>query len=233
MMKPNASPPAPQPKQWKMPRFGLTVKDGVLSAWKGQSPFQCWPARFKFTTWPTSSTISSRARISSRIWGLKFISGRPQDRDGGARATFLESAGMVLGHERMHAQHVFHGLAERAGAFAVDDAHGSESREEGVVQIFFKEVTRLVTSSSDQVELTGDRRALRCLDARRCDASRHGDCLGRCDTERLQRDFHRQVPGSDGGGRSIDRQYLAFEPEMGDFYLIARRGGASAHFGGG
>src|SRR6266511_3195706 len=70
MRNPKASPPALQPKQWKMPRLGLTVKDGVFSAWKGQSPFQCWPARLRFTNWPTSSTMSRRERISSRSWGL-------------------------------------------------------------------------------------------------------------------------------------------------------------------
>src|SRR5215475_1149728 len=207
MMKPNASPPAPQPKQWKMPRFGLTVKDGVFSAWNGQSPFQCWPARFKFTTWPTSSTISSRARISSRSCGLKFISGLPQGRDGGARPAFLQGAGTVLRHERVHGQHVFHGLPERAGALAVDDAHGSESRQEGVVQVFFEKVTRLVASAADQVELTGYPRALGRLDARGGGASRRRGAIGRRYTEGLQRDFHREVPGSDSGSRSIDGHY--------------------------
>src|SRR5262245_14194840 len=200
MMKPNASPPAPQPKQWKMPRFGLTVNEGVFSAWKGQSPFQCWPARFKFTTWPTSSTMSRRARISSRICGLKFMSGLSQDRDGGAGATVLKGARVVLRHERVHAQHVLHGLPERAGALAVNDAHGRESRQEGVVQIFLEEVTRFVSGSPDQVELAGHRRAAGCLDAGRRGAPCHGDCLGRGDAESLKRDFHRQGPGSDGGG---------------------------------
>src|SRR6266542_4494234 len=39
MRKPKASPPAPQPKQWKMPRLGLTVKEGGVSPWKGLCPF--------------------------------------------------------------------------------------------------------------------------------------------------------------------------------------------------
>src|SRR5262249_22038372 len=233
MMKPNASPPAPQPKQWKMPRFGLTVNDGVFSAWKGQRPFQCWPARFRFTTWPTSSTISSRARISSRICGLKFISGLPQDRDGGAGTAFLKRAGVVVRHERVRAQPISHSLPERARALAVDDAHGSESRQEGVVQVFFEQVARLVAGSADEVELTGHRCALGCLDARGRGAGRHRGSICRRDTEGLQRDLHREVPGTNGGGRSIDRQYLAFEPEMGDFYLIAYRGGSLAAFRGG
>ena len=33
-----ASPPAPQPKQWYVPRSGETEKDGVFSWWNGQSP---------------------------------------------------------------------------------------------------------------------------------------------------------------------------------------------------
>jgi len=38
--KPNASPPTPHPKQWKIPFLGLTMKEGVFSMWKGQRPFQ-------------------------------------------------------------------------------------------------------------------------------------------------------------------------------------------------
>ncbi|OPZ89733.1 MAG: hypothetical protein BWY73_01448 [candidate division TA06 bacterium ADurb.Bin417] len=30
------SPPAPQPKQWKMPFSGVTMKEGVFSPWNGQ-----------------------------------------------------------------------------------------------------------------------------------------------------------------------------------------------------
>jgi hypothetical protein len=64
-----ASPPTPQPKQWKIPRRGLTMKEGVFSTWKGQSPFQFWPARFKVTNRPTSSTRSTPRRISSSSAG--------------------------------------------------------------------------------------------------------------------------------------------------------------------
>ena len=71
MRKPKASPPAPQPKQWKMPRLGFTVNDGVFSVWKGHRPFQFSPARLRFTTWPTSSTMSTRARMSSRTCGAE------------------------------------------------------------------------------------------------------------------------------------------------------------------
>src|SRR6266508_966575 len=137
MRKPKASPPAPQPKQWKMPRLGLTVKDGVFSAWKGQSPFQCWPPRLRLTNWPTSSTMSSRERITSRSWGVKSISGLPQDGHGGARAALLRGARTVLDHEWMSAQHFLHGPAERAGAFAVDDADRGEPRQKRIVEIFF------------------------------------------------------------------------------------------------
>src|SRR5262245_25380953 len=73
--KPNASPPAPQPKQWKMPRLGFTVNDGVRSVWNGQRPFQLSPARFRLTNWPTRSTMSARARISSsNVWVNPAIS---------------------------------------------------------------------------------------------------------------------------------------------------------------
>src|SRR6059058_845577 len=65
MRKPNASPPTPQPKQWKIPFLGLTVKEGVFSPWNGQSPFQFTPAFFRFTKRPTRSTMSMPARISS------------------------------------------------------------------------------------------------------------------------------------------------------------------------
>src|SRR6266699_3609780 len=63
MRKLKASPPTPQPKQWKIPRLGLTVKEGVFSVWKGQRPFQCSPAFFRFTKRPTSSTMSTRERL--------------------------------------------------------------------------------------------------------------------------------------------------------------------------
>ena len=36
-------PPAWQPKQWKMPFSGATVKEGLVSAWKGQSPERFFP----------------------------------------------------------------------------------------------------------------------------------------------------------------------------------------------
>jgi len=63
--KPKASPPTPQPKQWKMPFFGFTMNDGVFSLWNGHSPFQLTPAFRRFTKRPTRSTMSTPARISS------------------------------------------------------------------------------------------------------------------------------------------------------------------------
>ena len=66
MMKAKASPPTPQPKHLKMPLRGLTLKDGVFSAWKGQSPFQFSPAGLNRTTRPISSTMSRLARIWSQ-----------------------------------------------------------------------------------------------------------------------------------------------------------------------
>jgi hypothetical protein len=65
MRKPKASPPTPQPKQWKMPFLGLTVNEGVFSAWKGQRPFQLAPAFLRFTYRLTRSTTSTAVRMSS------------------------------------------------------------------------------------------------------------------------------------------------------------------------
>src|SRR5437899_4551009 len=187
MRNPKASPPAPQPKQWKMPRLGLTVKEGVFSAWKGQSPFQCWPARLRFTNWPTSSTMSRRARISSRSWGLKFaMLCLPQDSHGGARALLLGAARTVLGHERVGAQHFLDGAAQRAGAFAVDDADRWKPRQESIVEILFEQISRLFARSSDQVELDPHRASLGQLDAGRSRGSgRRGGHAGANDPERL------------------------------------------------
>jgi hypothetical protein len=63
MRNPNASPPTPQPKQWKMPLAGLTMNEGVFSPWNGHRPFQFTPDFFRFTKRPTSSTMSTPARI--------------------------------------------------------------------------------------------------------------------------------------------------------------------------
>ena len=41
----NTSPPAPQPKQWKIWRCGLTWNDGVFSLWNGHSALNAEPAR--------------------------------------------------------------------------------------------------------------------------------------------------------------------------------------------
>src|SRR6266536_2467678 len=38
-----ASPPSPQPKQWKWPRLESTVTDGVFSWWNGHRPFMRVP----------------------------------------------------------------------------------------------------------------------------------------------------------------------------------------------
>jgi len=62
----------------------------------------------------------------------------------------------MLGHEGVTAQHFLHDPAERTRALAVDDADRRESGEEGIVQIFFQEITTLFGSPSDQVQLDGD-----------------------------------------------------------------------------
>jgi hypothetical protein len=53
----------------------LTVKDGVFSLLKGDSPFHSRPARFKFTRRPTTCDTGNRARISSKNESENFIAG--------------------------------------------------------------------------------------------------------------------------------------------------------------
>ena len=67
--KEKASPPSPQPKQWKVCRSGLTVNEGLRSWWNGQRAFRLRPARVNGTHSPTSSTMSSRVRMSSKVSG--------------------------------------------------------------------------------------------------------------------------------------------------------------------
>ena len=43
MRKEKTLPPTPQPKQWKMPFSGATVKDGLVSEWNGHSPKRFLP----------------------------------------------------------------------------------------------------------------------------------------------------------------------------------------------
>src|ERR1700693_5415262 len=60
------SPPVPQePKQCQVCRSGVTMKDGVFSAWNGQRPFSVRPALCSRTYWPTTSAMSRRAFTSS------------------------------------------------------------------------------------------------------------------------------------------------------------------------
>src|SRR5205814_4148908 len=49
----------------------LTKKDGDFSCWNGDSPLNSLPAFFSFTRRPTTSETGSRARSSSRNWGVK------------------------------------------------------------------------------------------------------------------------------------------------------------------
>src|SRR5678815_2724692 len=132
-----------------MPRLGLTVNDGVRSVWNGQSPFQFSPARFKFTTCPTSSTMSTRARMSSRTsapnpairrlgGGLAVgPSGLSEGGHGGPPAAFRRRPGAMSGDERVRAQHVLDRAAHCPRALAVDDAHRWQSGHEGIVEILF------------------------------------------------------------------------------------------------
>src|SRR4029078_10878598 len=51
--------------------WSLTVNEGDFSCWNGDSPFHSLPAFFNFTRRPTTSETGSRARSSSRNWGVK------------------------------------------------------------------------------------------------------------------------------------------------------------------
>jgi hypothetical protein len=62
-MKAKASPPTPHPKHLKMPLCGLTLKEGVFSEWKGQSPFQFSPAGLRRTV--RYQSAMSRRQICS------------------------------------------------------------------------------------------------------------------------------------------------------------------------
>src|ERR1700674_1833344 len=71
--KPKMSPCLPDEKSWKKPFWSFTVKDGVRSLLKGESPFHSRPAFLSFTRRPTTSETGSLARSSSRNWGGKRI----------------------------------------------------------------------------------------------------------------------------------------------------------------
>src|SRR5262252_4740530 len=77
--KAKTSPCAPHPKQWKNPRSSLTVKDGVFSAWKGQSPTALRPRRRSVTTSETTSTRLARSRTCRIASSAIRAPGRPSD----------------------------------------------------------------------------------------------------------------------------------------------------------
>src|SRR5829696_9406255 len=60
------SPPTPQPKQWKRPRAGVTLKDGDFSSWNGHSPLRLPPPALRSATRsPITSSIADRSRTSA------------------------------------------------------------------------------------------------------------------------------------------------------------------------
>src|SRR5579863_1132230 len=69
----------------------LTKNDGVFSLLKGDSPFHSRPALRNFTRFPTTSDTGSRARNSSRNWGVNRISTMPLE----ARIEFRRSVRIV------------------------------------------------------------------------------------------------------------------------------------------
>src|SRR5215467_9247383 len=157
MRNPKASPPTPQPKQWKMPRFGLTVKEGVFSLWKGQRPFQCSPARLRFTNWPTFSTMSRRERISSRICGekppaIRTARARPPSRRRRPReARPGDGSGSADGRRA---------APRRRGAALPclyrESRAPREDSEECIVQVLFEEIARLVSGAANELQLVWD-----------------------------------------------------------------------------
>src|SRR4029078_10858787 len=58
-------PPSPQPKQCHVSRSGLTMKEGVFSAWNGQRPLNAEPARLTATVSPTRSATGIFDLISA------------------------------------------------------------------------------------------------------------------------------------------------------------------------
>ena len=61
------SPCSPQPKQCHVSRSGVTMNDGVFSAWKGQRPLETVPARLSETVSPTTSATGSFDLISATM----------------------------------------------------------------------------------------------------------------------------------------------------------------------
>ena len=60
-----AFPPFPQPKHLKIPLLGETIKEGVLSLWKGHLPEKLLPDLESGTYLSIKSLISTEERISS------------------------------------------------------------------------------------------------------------------------------------------------------------------------
>ena len=75
--------PAPAPRYGLVQQHRDTVKEGVFSLLKGDSPFHSRPARFSGTRRETTVDTGSRARISSRNESENFITRQwAQDRAG-------------------------------------------------------------------------------------------------------------------------------------------------------
>src|SRR5262252_6462742 len=144
---------------------GLTVKDGVFSAWKGQRPFQCDPALRRFTKRPTRSTMSTAARMSSSsaceycispssLRPLSTDFQRGHGRSGSALRRLTVAEGLDQG---VACQEIAHRLAQGPAALAMDQSYARQAREEGVVEIFLDAVPCLVGRLSQQHDLARDR----------------------------------------------------------------------------
>src|SRR5262245_6787757 len=147
-----------------MPFCGLTVNDGVFSAWKGQRPFQCEPALRRFTNRPTRSTMSTADRMSSSTaceYCINRSSVRSSSADlqcghGRARSALVGLTVAERLDQRMAGQEIANGLAKGAAALAMHQSYARQASKEGIIEIFLDSITRLVSRLAEQQDLGRD-----------------------------------------------------------------------------
>src|SRR5438128_2672946 len=230
MRKTNASPPTPQPKQWKIPFRGLTVNDGVFSAWNGQRPFQWDPALRRFTNRLTRSTMSTAARMSSSSvceYCISRGSSWSADLQRGHGRACSTLGGLTVAErldQRVTREQVADGLAEGAAALAMHQSYARQAREKGVVEIFLDSIPRLVGRLSKQQDLGGDGAGARGEGSGASEP--HSPRTPPRELSPRRRGRHRSGPedrerypdgdraGSDGGRASSDLDQLAADPQV-------------------
>ena len=102
----------------------------------------------------TCAEVASHTSRGTRDCGLNSSSHRNRR----PIAAFVLTARPPRLHGRMFPQVLADGFAQRAGAEAVDDAHGLLAFEQGAIEELVGFFERIVDALSDQVELRGDRR---------------------------------------------------------------------------